>query len=32
MARKYDIEVYSTHDEGNSVVEERFIRRKFLSI
>ena len=26
MARKNDIEMYSTHNEGKSVVVERFIR------
>ena len=26
MARKNDIEMYSTHNEGNSVIAERFIR------
>ena len=26
MARKNDIEMYSTHNEGKSVVDERFIR------
>ena len=26
MARKSDIEIYSTHNEGKSVVTERFIR------
>ena len=26
MARKNDIEMYSTHNEGKSVVAERFIR------
>ena len=26
MARKNDIEMYSTHNEGKSVIAERFIR------
>ena len=26
MARKNDIEIYSTHNEGNSVIAERLIR------